>query len=329
MKTKFKAFVTFEKNNGTFFNSVKEKNINELPKGDLLIHVKYSSLNFKDALSATGIKGVTKEYPHTPGIDAVGIVRESQDKNFPINSSVIVSGYDLGMNTSGGFSEYIRVPSSWAVLKPETLSPKESMIIGTAGLTAGLCIWYIEKNHFIKGMNAVVSGATGGVGCIAVKLLSELGAKVTAITGKTSSHSFLKSLGAQEILDRSEFLNSVKGTIGKGLWDIAIDVVGGNMLSTILSSMKYGGITACCGLVESPIFKSSVFPFILRANQLIGIDSAEAPLNIKKEIWQNFSKKWKLNNLDEISNIVNLNGISLEIKKILTGRQTGRVVLKL
>ena len=329
MIKKFKTFVTSEKSDGTFFNSIQEKTINELPKGDLLINVKYSSLNFKDALSATGNKGVTKKYPHTPGIDAAGIVKNSQDKNFPIGASVIVSGYDLGMNTPGGFSEYIRVPSSWAVLKPETLSLEDSMIIGTAGLTAGLCVRAIQKEHSIRGMNAIVSGATGGVGCIAVKLLSKLGAKVTAITGKPKSHSFLQNLGAQEILDRSEFLNSVKGPIGKGLWDIAIDIVGGSMLSTILASMKYGGITTCCGLVESPIFRSSVFPFILRANQLVGIDSAEAPLNIKKEIWHNFSKKWKLNNLEQISNIVNLNEISLKIKKILTGGQTGRIVLKL
>jgi putative YhdH/YhfP family quinone oxidoreductase len=309
--------------------SLKKKSFKDLPDGDLLIKVKYSSLNYKDALSATGNKGVTKRYPHTPGIDAVGIVEESQSENFPINSSVIITGYDLGMNTAGGFSEYIRVPSNWAVTKPANLPSKDSMAIGTAGLTAGLCIKAIEQKKPIKGISAVVSGATGGVGSIAVTLLSKLGANVTAITGKKESHDFLKRLGAKKILDRNQFLESIRKPIGKGLWDAAIDVVGGKTLTSILGSMNYDGTVACCGLVDNPNFETSVFPFILRANQLIGIDSAETALSKKEEIWQLFSGKWKLKNLETLTQIISFKEISSEINKILSGKQSGRIVIKL
>ena len=309
--------------------SIVEREISDLPEGDILIKVEYSSLNYKDALSAIGNTGVTKKYPHTPGIDAVGIIKESENSNFPINSSVIVSGYDLGMNTPGGFSEYISVPSSWSVIKPDLLTSQDSMTIGTAGLTAGLCIKAIEDKKSIKGINAIVSGATGGVGSISVALLSKLGANVTAVTGKKNSHQFLKNLGAQQVIDRNQFLKSVRRPIGKGLWDAAIDVAGGETLSSILCSLKYGGIATCCGLVDNPNFETSIFPFILRANQLVGIDSAEAELSNKKKIWELFSNDWKLDNLDQLTHIVNLEELSYEIDKILSGNQNGRIVIKL
>ena len=325
----FRAFVTTETKKNAFNYSIQKRSLSDLPKNDLLIRVQYSSLNYKDALSATGNKGVTKRYPHTPGIDAVGVVEESKNKNFPINSSVIVSGYDLGMNTPGGFSEYISVPSSWAVIKPDLLTPQDSMTIGTAGLTAGLCMKAIEDKKSIKGINAIVSGATGGVGSISVALLSKLGANVTAITGKKNSHQFLKNLGAQQVIDRNQFLKSVRRPIGKGLWDAAIDVAGGETLSSILCSLKYGGIATCCGLVDNPNFETSIFPFILRANQLVGIDSAEAELSNKKKIWELFSNDWKLGNIDQLTHIVNLEELSSEIDKILSGNQNGRIVIKL
>ena len=325
---KYSAYYV-EEINGSFAASVKKLDLNRPENEFVQIKVAHSSLNYKDALSATGNKGVTKKYPHTPGIDAVGIVEESKNKNFPINSSVIVSGYDLGMNTPGGFSEYISVPSSWAVIKPDLLTSQDSMTIGTAGLTAGLCIKAIENKKSIKGINAIVSGATGGVGSISVALLSKLGANVTAVTGKKNSHQFLKNLGAQQVIDRNQFLESVRRPIGKGLWDAAIDVAGGETLSSILCSLKYGGIATCCGLVDNPNFETSIFPFILRANQLVGIDSAEAELSNKKKIWELFSNDWKLDNLDQLTHIVNLEELSSEIDKILSGNQNGRVVIKL
>ena len=324
----FKAITVEEKKNGDFFQSIVERNIDHLPKGDLLVRVKYSSLNYKDSLSYSGNKGVTKIYPHTPGIDAMGIVELSKTKEFNEGDKVIVTGYDLGMNTPGGFGEYISVPKEWVTLLPDNLGDSESMILGTAGITAGLCVNALLEKHKIKGEKAVVTGSTGGVGCIAVMLLVKLGAEVTAITGKTNSKDFLYSIGAKEVLLRNNYLNSVKKPMSKGVWDIAVDVAGGGMLAGIIASMKYGGTVTCCGLVDSPRFTSSVFPFILRGINLIGIDSAEKSIEEKAVIWQHYANDWKLDVIRKISKNVDMYGMMDEIKTILEGRQVGRIVLK-
>ena len=328
MSKTFKAITVEEKKNGEFFQSIVERNIDHLPKGDLLVRVKYSSLNYKDSLSYSGNKGVTKIYPHTPGIDAMGIVELSKTKEFNEGDKVIVTGYDLGMNTPGGFGEYISVPKEWVTLLPDNLGDSESMILGTAGITAGLCVNALLEKHKIKGEKAVVTGSTGGVGCIAVMLLAKLGAEVTAITGKTNSKDFLYSIGAKEVLLRNNYLNSVKKPMSKGVWDIAVDVAGGGMLAGIIASMKYGGTVTCCGLVDSPSFTSSVFPFILRGINLIGIDSAEISIKEKAVVWNNFANHWRLDAIQNISNNVDMYGMMDEVKKILEGRQVGRVVLK-
>ena len=328
MDKTFNAITVEQKKSGEFFQSIKERNIYHLPEGDLLVRVKYSSLNYKDSLSYSGNKGVTKIYPHTPGIDAMGIVEFSKTKDFNKGDKVIITGYDLGMNTPGGFGEYIRVPREWVTLLPEKLGDSESMILGTAGMTAALCVNAMLEKHKIKGEEAIVTGATGGVGCITVMLLTKLGAKVTAITGKTNSQDFLYSIGAKEVLLRDDYINSVKKPMGKGLWNIAVDVAGGKMLSTLIANMKYGGTITCCGLVDSPSFTSSVFPFILRGINLVGIDSAEASINEKAEIWYNFANHWKLDDIQNISKTVDMYGMMNEINTILEGRQIGRIVLK-
>ena len=328
MDKTFNAITVEQKKSGEFFQSIKERNIYHLPEGDLLVRVKYSSLNYKDSLSYSGNKGVTKIYPHTPGIDAMGIVEFSNTNEFKEGNKVIVTGYDLGMNTPGGFGEYIRVPREWVTLLPEKLGDSESMILGTAGMTAGLCVNAMLEKHKIKGEEAIVTGATGGVGCITVMLLTKLGAKVTAITGKTNSQDFLYSIGAKEVLLRDDYINSVKKPMGKGLWNIAVDVAGGKMLSTLIANMKYGGTITCCGLVDSPSFTSSVFPFILRGINLVGIDSAEVSINEKAEIWINFANHWKLDVIQNISKNVDMYGMMNEIDTILKGRQIGRIVLK-
>ena len=328
MSKTFKAITVEEKKNGEFFQSIVERNIDHLPKGDLLVRVKYSSLNYKDSLSYSGNKGVTKIYPHTPGIDAMGIVEVSKTKEFNEGDKVIVTGYDLGMNTPGGFGEYIRVPKEWVTLLPDNLGDSESMILGTAGITAGLCINTLLEKHKIKGKKAVVTGSTGGVGCIAVMLLAKLGAEVTAITGKINSKDFLFSIGAKEVLLRNDYLNSVKKPMSKGAWNMAVDVAGGQMLESLIASMKYGGTITCCGLVDSPSFTSSVFPFILRGISLVGIDSAEASIKEKAEIWYNFANRWKLDGIQNISKNVDMYGMMNEINTILEGRQVGRIVLK-
>ena len=329
MRRSFKAFTAYENQNGDFKSKVIIKDITDLPDGDLLIKVKYSSLNYKDALSASGSRGITKHYPHTPGIDAAGVIVKSKDSNFRINDRVIVTGFDLGMNTSGGFSEYIQVPSSWAIKCPNSLSTREAMIIGTAGLTAGLCVNEIEAHTKINQLNVVVSGSTGGVGSIAVMLLSSLGAKVTSITGKKNTNDYLWNLGSSEIIDRDHFINSTRLPLNRGNFDAAIDVVGGKILSSIIASMKYNGLITVCGNVADPSFVTTVFPFILRSNRLIGIDSASHPINVREKVWNKFASSWKIENLNHIAKVIDLSGLDNEIRKILCGKQIGRIIVKL
>tara|TARA_B100001996_G_scaffold81282_2_gene59993 strand:- start:701 stop:1693 length:993 start_codon:yes stop_codon:yes gene_type:complete len=324
----FRALEITKNDHGTDMNIIN-RSIEDLPQGELLIRVEYSSLNYKDALSATGAKGVTKEYPHTPGIDAAGIIEKSEDDQFPVGASVIVTGFDLGMNTSGGFAEYIRVPSKWALKCPDKLSTKDAMMLGTAGLTAGLAVAEMENKCDIKNSKVIVSGATGGVGSIGVNLLSHLGANVTAITGKIESKNYLMDLGAIEVIDRDEFIDSTNFPLNKGVYNAALDAVGGKILSCIIASMDYDGVVTACGNVGGVGFDTTVFPFILRSNRLIGIDSAGCSMVKRKLVWENFSSAWKLNGLDRMIKTVDLDDIIPEIQTILKGKQVGRILLEL
>lgn len=327
MDKTFKALLV-EEDNGTYTNKVVERSIDDLPDGDLLIKVSYSSLNYKDALSASGNPGVTRNFPHTPGIDAVGEVSQSSSSNFKEGDKVIVTGYDLGMNTAGGFSEFIRIPSSWAIQLPDNLSELDSMCLGTAGLTAGLSIYALDSFRGISDTKSIVTGSTGGVGSISVMLLSKLGSEVTALSGKTDKEDLLKGLGAKEVISREQLSELTRLPIGKPLWDLGVDVVSGEILSLLLASLTPGGAVACSGLVGGPSFESSIFPFILRGNTLIGIDSVEIPLEQKENIWKLFANEWSLS-LQDTTKIVSLEGISSEIETILKGEQVGRVVLEI
>ena len=321
MTKKFKALESVKTDQGNQL-SIIERSIDDLPEGELLIKVNYSSLNYKDALSASGAPGVTRNYPHTPGIDAVGTIEESSNQNFREGDSVIVTGYDLGLNTSGGFGEYIRVPSAWVVNLPSGLSEKDSMSLGTAGLTAGLSIKALDDYNSKKGFESsasIVTGSTGGVGSIAVMLLSKLGSNVTAVTGKDSQNDLLNGLGASEIISREQLSEVSRAPIGKPIWDFGVDVVSGNILTLLL---------ACSGLVGGPSFESSIFPFILRGNALLGVDSVEISIEKKLEVWENFATDWKLD-LSTLVKEVKLEGLEDEISKILTGGQVGRVVVDL
>ena len=310
--------------------SVVEKNVDELPEGDLLIKVSYSSLNYKDAMSASGMPGVTRNYPHTPGIDAVGEIDSSSSKNFKEGDKVIVTGYDLGMNTAGGFGQYIKVPAEWATPLPKGLSENESMSLGTAGLTAGLSVHALEayRGNSFEGTKSIVTGATGGVGSIALMLLSKLNSEVTAITGKKEQVDFLSGLGASEVILREDLQEVARKPIGKSLWDLGVDVVSGDVLTMLLTSLTPGGAVACSGLVGGPSFESSIFPFILRGNALLGIDSVEIPLEQKSQIWEKFSSDWKLD-LAELTKEVSLDDLENEIEKILQGNQVGRILVNL
>ena len=324
----FKAFLTEETKEG-FISNVKKRSFKDLPDGDVLIKVAFSSLNYKDALSASGNKGVSRNYPHSPGIDAAGVVEESNTNDFLKGDEVIVTGYDLGMNTSGGFSEYIRVPKEWIIKKPDNLSLEEAMAYGTAGLTAGLCVRKILLSGIKPEDGEVfVTGATGGVGIIAVMLLAKLEFNVVAITGKDDQTDLLLSLGAKEIINRSELEGEMKSPLTKPRWVGGVDAVGSNILSNLITATHQRAAIACCGMVGGVNLNTSIFPFILRGLSLLGVDSAETLIDVKKEIWNNFASDWKLEKINDQIKDVRLEELSSEIEKILKGEQVGRVRLK-
>ncbi len=322
---KYRALETTE-NDKLFENSIVEKDISSLPEHDTLIKVKFSSLNYKDALSASGNKGVTRNYPHTPGIDAAGIIVETTGNKFKSGDEVIVTGYDMGMNTCGGFGEYIKVPQEWIVKKPENLSLSESMAFGTAGLTAGLCLRKLLM-HGLKPEDGevFVSGVTGGVGIISLMLFNKLGFEVTAITGKLNQEGLLKDLGAKKIIDRNELDLDLISPLQKPIYSGGIDAVGGKILSNLVCMTSQRAAIACCGMVGGLSLDTSIFPFILRGLSLFGIDSAESLIDTKKEVWQNFASSWKLEMIDENIKNISLDELPTEIDKILKGEQIGRV----
>jgi len=329
MNKKFKALVVTEEN-GKFIRKIDERKIDDLPAGDVLIKVKYSSLNYKDALSAIGNKGVTRKYPHTPGIDATGIVAETSSNKFKEGDEVLVTGYDLGMNTSGGFAEYIGVPSEWIVKLPKGLAIKESMVFGTAGFTAALALYKLEQCSEIKMQGEVlVTGATGGVGSLTVAILSKNGYQVVASTGKKDQTEYLKKIGAKEVIGRDEVDDKSNRPLLNRRWKAAIDTVGGNILATVIKQMDYRCSVASCGNTYSPELHTTVFPFILRGVNLLGINSAETPMDLRLKIWEKLANEWKPYCLDEIYTECSLEQLSDKIDLILQGQIIGRVVIKL
>ena len=324
----FKGFVVEEKEE-RFAGTTKKRMVDDLPDNDLLIRVHYSSLNYKDALSATGNKGVTKEYPHTPGIDAVGMVVSDASGKFRGDEAVIVTGYDLGMNTAGGFGQYIRVPSEWAVRLPEGMSMKESMIFGTAGLTAGMSVLRLTEHVKAEDGKVAVSGATGGVGTLSIGILARLGYTVSAVSGKEQGHEFLLKTGANEVVSRKEYEAENNRPLLKGEFAGAIDTVGGNILATIIKSIQPMGVVTCCGNVASPGLDLTVFPFILRGISLIGIDSQNCPMAYREVIWKKLAREWKLKNLMELYHEISLGELPGSIEKMLAGKLKGRTVVNL
>ena len=324
----FRAF-RVEKNDSGFVRSVIERDVEDLPEGDVLIDVQYSSLNYKDALSATGNPGVTRVFPHTPGIDAAGSVLASTDTRFAEGDAVVVIGFDLGMGTSGGFAERIRVPANWVVKLPEGLTARESMLIGTAGFTAAECVQKLEQAGMTPDSGPIlVTGATGGVGSVAVKLLATLGYEVAAVTGKPEQHDWLRSLGASEFLTREAAAEGAEKPLLAERWGGVVDTVGGDILFNGVKSLRYGCSLAACGLVAAPQFGASVLPFILRHVNLLGIDSVQLPLPQKTQIWSHLATDWKLD-LRELEETLSLHDLSAAIDRILAGQMVGRGLVDL
>ena len=324
----FKAF-RVEKNDAGFTRSIVERDESELPQGDLLIDVKFSSLNFKDGLSATGNPGVTRNFPHTPGIDAAGIVLESNHPNFAAGDEVIAIGFDLGMGTPGGFAQRIRIPADWAVKCPQGLTLHTSMIIGTAGFTAAECVQKLEQAGMKRGSGPVlVTGATGGVGSVAVKLLGQLGYEVTAVTGKAQKSDWLKGLGATNVISREEASAGADKPMLAETWGGVVDTVGGDILFNGVKSLRYGCSLAACGLVAAPTFGASVLPFILRHVNLLGIDSVQLPIAEKADIWQRLATDWSMD-LTDLEEVLTLETLSDAVDRILAGQMVGRGVVHL
>jgi len=312
----------------TFSHALVRREIADLPEHDTLIRVNWSSLNYKDALSFSGNKGITRSYPHTPGVDAAGVVEESTV--FEAGTEVIVVGFDLGMNTPGGLAEYIRVPSEWVIPKPEGLSPRECMILGTAGFTAAQCLHRLEQNGLTPDAGeVVVSGATGGVGSVAVALLSRAGFEVAAASRNPEGAAWLKEVGAASLISAEELTEDSGKPLMKGRWAGAVETVGGKTLEVLTRSMRHRGIITCCGMITGAELHTNVFPFILRGLSLIGIDSAECPMSMKKEIWNRLAGEWKPDCLEALAREIPLSEAASALTDMKNGTTRGRTVVRI
>jgi len=328
--TTFTALVVDKSPDKQFVRGIRERAINDLPPGDLLIKVHYSSLNYKDALSATGHPGVTRQFPHTPGIDAAGEVVSCDSGKFAPGDLVIVTGYDLGMETDGGWGQYIRIPADWAVPLPAGLTLQESMVLGTAGFTAALSVLKLERAGVTPDDGDVlVTGATGGVGSIAVAILAKAGYRVVAATGKATDEAFLRNLGAAEVITREQVTAGAERPMLKERWAGVIDVVGGETLAAAIKSTRYGGTVTCCGLVGSTDLIMNVYPFILRGVSLVGIDSVNCPASTRLQVWKKLAGEWKPEQLTDVVTEVSLANLEEKIEAILQGGIRGRVIVNL
>ncbi|WP_119393329.1 YhdH/YhfP family quinone oxidoreductase [Salinibius halmophilus] len=309
--------------------SVESMQLSDLPDHEVLIKVHWSSINYKDAMSAAGNKGITRSFPHTTGLDAAGEVVEDASGEFQPGEQVVVIGYDLGMNTWGGHSQYIRVPASWPVRLPEGMSGRYAMALGTAGLTAGYCLDKLLTHGYRAEQGPIlVSGATGGVGSVATMLCSQLGYHTIALTGKADQHDYLKQLGASDIWPREQFKEGSERALMKPDIAAAIDVAGGEQLVTILKRLQFDGAVAACGIIDSPELHHMIFPFILRGTSLLGVASADAPRSARERMLAKFAGQWALPKLEDFCDQITLDEVPEIITNMIDGSNTRRIVVK-
>jgi acrylyl-CoA reductase (NADPH) len=325
---KVRCYLVHRDESGQATAGIETLPLENLPEGDVLIDVQYSSLNYKDALAATGNTGVARKFPHVPGIDAAGVVLESSSAEFNVDDEVVVTGYELGSGAWGGWCEAIRVPADWVVPLPDGLTSEEAMILGTAGFTAAQCVDALQHQgvHPDSGP-VVVTGATGGVGSLAVSILAKLGYEVTAITGKAEQHAWLKQLGAAHVAGRDAVDDASDRALLRANWAGAVDTVGGNTLATLLRSTDYRGCVTACGLVGGADLNLTVYPFLLRGVRLIGIDSAHCPMDVRLQIWQQLAGPWKLDALTQLATHLQLEDVTDAVQQILAGQMSGRYVV--
>ena len=330
----FSAYVVDRNASGEVRAALETVGVDNLPPGDVLIQAHWTSLNFKDALAATGNPGVVRRFPHIPGIDVAGVVANvtSPEGGSPFSPSteVLVTGYDLGAGRWGGWSQYVRVPREWVVARPAKLPLREAMVLGTAGFTAAMCVEALLHHEVFPAKGeVVVTGATGGVGCLALMLLAKLGYRVVAVTSKTGCHDKLREWGASEILPREAVIDASGKPLLSARWAGVVDTVGGNTLATLVRQTRLGGCIAACGLVGGTDVSLTVHPFILRGVTLAGIDSAWCPAEKRKQIWSKLSDEWRLEKLDSVTTETELRNIDPFVPRILAGEIAGRTVIKI
>ncbi|MFC9601526.1 acryloyl-CoA reductase [Peribacillus butanolivorans] len=330
MVQRFGALVV-DKQEDQFSVSIQELTLDDLPQGEVLIRVHYSGVNYKDSLASIPNGNIVTNYPIVPGIDLAGVVVSSENPRFKEGDEVIATSYGIGVSQSGGYSEFARVPAEWIVPLPEGLTLKEAMVIGTAGFTAALSVLRLEENNLTPDQGSVlVTGATGGVGSFAVSILSKLGYSVEASTGKESEHGYLKEIGASTIVSREDVYNGKLRALGKQKWSGAVDPVGGEPLASVLSQIQYGGSVAVSGLTAGTNLPATVFPFILRGVNLLGIDSVNCPMDTRLKVWQRLATDFKLAHLEQlIQQEITLKDLPDVLPTLLKGEARGRTIVKL
>ena len=327
--SKFKAFLIEEAEEGVN-SSFKTIDNADLDPGEVLIKTAYSSVNFKDALAATGAGKIIRRFPCVGGIDLSGVVVESSSDEFKVGQEVIATSYDIGVAHHGGYAEYCRVPAKWVVPMPAGLDLFSSMALGTAGFTAGLAVERMEHNGLNPDAGPVlVNGATGGVGGIAIDILSALGYDVTAMTGKPDQSDYLKSLGAAEILDTASLDLAKIRPLGRETWAGVVDNLGGDILSWLASTVKVGGAIASIGLAASFKFNTTVMPYILRGVTLAGIDSVNAEMEVRRKVWGRLATDMKPKNLDKIVTTVAFDDLPATFEAVMQAKMRGRSVVKI
>lgn len=329
MMNEFRALVV-NKTETDFTVNVQTLSLDDLPEGDVVIQVAYSSVNYKDGLASIPNGKIVKTYPFVPGIDLAGIVVSSKDPRFHEGDEVIATSYEIGVTHFGGYSEFARIPGEWVVPLPKGLTLKEAMALGTAGLTAALSIHRLEENGLSPEKGSVlVTGATGGVGSLAVAMLAKRGYHVIASTGKETEHDYLRTIGAQDIVSRNDVCLDQIRPLDKQLWAAAVDPVGGRTLATVLSRIQYGGSVAVSGLTGGTDVPTTVFPFILRGVNLLGIDSVYCPMELRRTIWERLATDLKPDHLASIAREITLEELPETLSRILQGQLRGRTVVRL
>ncbi|MCP1492785.1 putative YhdH/YhfP family quinone oxidoreductase [Peribacillus frigoritolerans] len=330
MIQQFDALVV-NKQDDQFTVNIQQLSLDDLPQGEVLIRVHYSGVNYKDSLAAIPNGNIVSSYPIVPGIDMAGVVVSSEDSRFKEGDEVIATSYGIGVSQSGGYSQFARVPAEWIVPLPDGLTMKEAMIIGTAGFTAALSVLRLEENNLTPEQGSVlVTGATGGVGSFAVSILSKLGYSVEASTGKESEHGYLKAIGASTIVSREDVYDGKLRALGKQKWSGAVDPVGGEPLASVLSQIKYGGAVAVSGLTAGTNLPATVFPFILRGVNLLGIDSVNCPMDTRLKVWHRLATDFKLEDLEQlVQQEITLKELPDVLPTLLKGEARGRTIVKL